>query len=122
MDKLVKIQRKYSEILTSYKNKYSFDDTIKNNFKEFNELFKQTLKKAVNGANVTIEKRDEFDILSGILSQISGEFNKLESHTLEEKYKKLFLHRDQLVQVLHEHNFKFPPIIDPLIITPDYGL
>lgn len=124
MSKLVDIQIKYEEILNYYKEKYSFNGTITKNFEEFNNLFKSILKKEVNNQNVIIEKRDEYDLFKGILSQIGGNYHKSVANSLENKYKFLFNHRDRLVELLKNNKFKFPKkqVRDLLIIQkPDYG-
>ena len=122
MDILLKIQQKYNIILNNYKKKYSFDGTITNKFDELHHLFKQILTKEVNGINVTIDKRNEFDLLKGILSQLSGEENKLSGYNLEQKYQYLFHHRDRVVSVLKEVKLPKKEIRDPVIIDkPDYG-
>lgn len=124
MDKLEKIINKYSEILTNHQTKYNFNETIVNNFIEFNQLFTNIIRKELTGNSVTIDKRDEFDILNGILTQISGEYNKLEANKLEEKINILFLHRDRVIRTLLEHNFKLPKKKTPkdlFKIKPNYG-
>ena len=124
MSKLIKIQLKYQEILNHYKNKYSFNGTIAKNFEEFNSLFLLILKKEVNAENVLIEKRDEEDIMSGILSQIGGNYDKLTSNKLEQKYNFLFNHRDRVIELLKSKKITFPKkdTRDPIIIgKPDYG-
>lgn len=124
MDKLVKIETKYDEILNNYKNKYNFDITITRNFDQFNNSFKKILEKQVNDINVTIDKRDEYDLMKGILSQISGNFNKLTAHNLEKKYIQLFNHRDRFAKILKLYKIKFPKkkVQDDVIIDkPDYG-
>ena len=124
MNKLEQIKLKYKEILQSYQKLYNFNETIGNNFKEFNQLFLGVIPKEIQGLSVTIDKRNEYDIFSGILTQISGEYNKLKANTLEEKYKKLFEHRDRVVNVFLQNQVKLPKKKtpqNPYNIKPDYG-
>ena len=83
MDKINKIKLKYKSILDNYKKDFGFNGTILNNFIEFNYLFLNTLDKAVNKETITIDKRDEYDMMLGILGQISGEYGKLEAKRLK---------------------------------------
>lgn len=131
MNKLIKIQQKYDSILKLYQQKYSFNNTINIKFQDFNDLFKKTLMKEVNNHIVTIEKRNEYDLLLSILTMISGEFNKSVANDLEQKYKFLFSHREKVINILKDFNFNFPnnkikykpkDTRDPIIIKkPNYG-
>ena len=124
MKKLEQIIQKYKKILTNYQQKYKIDETIFNNFTEFNNLFLKIIPKELDGISVTIDKRDEYDILNGILTQISAKHNKKTANDFENKINDLFLHRDKLVKTLLKHDYKQPKKDkpkDPLIIKPDYG-
>lgn len=132
MNRLSKIKNKYNQILNSYQNQYSFDETTTQKFKELNNLFLDILNKDINNINTVIDKRNEYDFLTGILSNISGEFNKLKAKELEEKYLGLFEHRKKVVIAFKKYNnnvdkkdqFQISPkvIRDPVIIPkPEYG-
>ena len=122
-----KIQKRYNKILKNYQKKYSFNSTVKEKFELFNNLFKNIIIKEINNELVTIDKRDEYDILRGILIMISGEYDKLTANKLEDKYKILFEHRDKVIKLLKAHNFKISKKEikkDPrevLNIKPEYG-
>ena len=118
MSKLIEIQNKFKKIIEDYALNYSFNLDTRKSFNELSNLFFDILKKEVNGIMVTIEKRDEYDILTGLLSAMSSEFNKRESYEFEVKYHALIAKRDQLVQILKNNNFKFPTekVKDPLKI------
>ena len=118
MNKLIEIQNKFKKIIDEYSTEYSFNLDTRKSFNELNGLFFDILKKEVNGINVTIEKRDEFDILNGILTGMSGQFNKKDSYDFEVKYQRLLAKRDQLVEILKSSNFKYPTekVKDPLKI------
>ena len=133
MDRLDKIKNRYNQILNSYQKTYGINDsTLQNKFKELNDLFIDILNKEINKINVTIEKRNEYDFLTSILSEISGKHSKLKSHNLEEKYLGLFKHRDKVVDIFKNYNenvdkkeqITIPKkeTRDPVIIPkPEYG-
>ena len=122
-----KIQERYNKILKNYQKKYSFNSTVKEKFELFNNLFKNIIIKEINNELVTIDKRDEYDILRGILIMISGEYDKLTANKLEDKYKILFEHRDKVIKLLKAHNFKISKkeikkdTREVFNIKPEYG-
>ena len=118
MNKLIEVQKTFKKIIDEYATNYSFNLEIRKSFNELNTLFFDILKKEVNGINVTIEKRNEFDILNGILVSVSGKLNKRDSYDFEVKYQRIIAKRDQLVQILKSNNFKYPTekVKDPLKI------
>lgn len=125
MSKVEKIIQKYTQILIKYQQKYNIHKTILGNFTEFNNLFITIIQKELEGLPITIDKRDEYDVLNGILTQITVEYDKLTARKFEIKMEELFSHRDKFIKLLHKHNFKLPKEekpVDPLVIKPDYGL
>lgn len=131
MNKLVKIENVYKSLLNKYKKQHSFNKTTETKFNELNDLFIMTFKKDIKGDIITIEKRNEFDLLQGISSMISGEYHKSKALEFENKYKKLFIHRDKVTEVVKKYNenkpeekvqFKKKDTRDPLKIkNPEYG-
>ena len=131
MNKLIKIENTYKFLLKKYKNKYGFNLTVQTKIEELNNLFIKTFKKDIKGDIVTIEKRNEFDLLQGVSSMISGETEKFDALGFENKYKKLFIHRDKVVSVIRKHNenkpeskveYKPKDTRDPFKIkNPEYG-
>lgn len=128
MNKIERIKDKYESLLEKYKKQYSFNPTIEKKFEILNPLFIKTFMKQVNKKIVVIEKRDEFDLMRGISGMISGEFHKSKALNFENKYKKLFMHRDKVIENIDKYKgsekIKFKPKLtrDPLKIEkPEYG-